>query len=141
MTVYDLIQMYANKSEKEQRQAFVCSIWDIEDVDAVLDAMGYDDCLGNNDKIACLAQAVEDGDTDDDEIGNRLWNNLQKVLDGGSRSMEDDDEPDPDEYDEGHAEEWMERHPYGWHNSESDYGTGDEEEHENGTDGDDDLQK
>ena len=132
MTVYDLIRMYANKSEDEQRQAFVYSIWDIADVDAVLDVMGYDDdCLGNNDKIACLAQAVEDGDTDD-EIRDCLWNNLQKVL-------EDDD--DPDEYDEGHAEEWMERHPYGWYNSESDYGTGDEEEHENGTDGDDDLQK
>ena len=49
--------------------------------------------------------------------------------------------PDPDEYDEGHAEEWMEKHPYGWYNSESDYGTGDEEEHENGIEGDDDLQK
>lgn len=139
MTVYDLIQMYANKSEEEQKQSFVYSIWDIEDVDAVLDVMGYDDdCLGNNDKIACLAQAVEDGDTDD-EIRDCLWNNLQKVLDG---SMEDDDEPDPDEYDEGHAKEWMERHPYGWYNSESDYGTGDEdEEQENGIEGDDDLQK
>ena len=138
MTVYDLIQMYANKSEDEQRKAFVCSIWDIEDVDAVLDAMGYDvDCLGNNDKVSCLAQAVEDGDADDDEIRNCLWDNLQKALDG---SMEDDDEPDPDEYDEGHAKEWMERHPYGWYNSESDYGTGDEE-HENGIEGDDDLQK
>ena len=102
MTVYDLIQMYESKSEEEQRQAFVYSIWDIEDVDAVLDAMGRDnDCLGNNDKVSCLAQAVEDGDTDD-EIRNCLWDNLQKVLDG---SMEDDDEPDPDEYDEGHAEE------------------------------------
>ena len=139
MTVYDLIQMYANKSEEEQKKAFVCSIWDIEDVDAVLDAMGYDSAtMTVNDKVSCLAQAVEDGDTDDDEIGNCLWNNLQKVLDG---SMEDDDEPDPDEYDEGDAVEWMERLPYGWYNSESDYGTGDEEEHENGIEGDDDLQK
>ena len=138
MTVYDLIQMYANKSEEEQRQAFVCSIWDIEDVDAVLDAMGYDSAtMTVNDKVSCLAQAVEDGDTDD-EIRDCLWNNLQKVIDG---SMEDDDEPDPDEYDEGHSKEWMERHPYGWYNSESDYGTGDEEEHENGIEGDDDLQK
>lgn len=138
MTVYDLIQMYANKSEEEQKQSFVYSIWDIEDVDAVLDAMGYDSAtMTVNDKVSCLAQAVEDGDTDD-EIRDCLWNNLQKVLDG---SMEDDDEPDPDEYDEGHAEEWMERHPYGWYNSESDYGTGDEEEHENGIEGDDDLQK
>lgn len=39
----------------------------------------------------------------------------------------DDDEPDPDEYNEGHAKEWMERHPHGWYNSESDYGTGDED--------------
>ena len=140
MTVYDLIQMYANKSEEEQRQAFVYSIWDIEDVDAVLDAMGYDvDCLGNNDKVSCLAQAVEDGDTDD-EIRNCLLDNLQEAIDN-ARSTDDDDEPDPDEYDEGHAEEWMERHPYGWYNSESDYGTGDEEEHENGIEGDDDLQK
>ena len=134
MTVYDLIQMYKNKSEEEQRQSFVCSIWDVEDVDAVLDAMGYDSAtMTVNDKVSCLAQAVEDGDTDD-EIRECLWNSLQKA-------MEDDDEPDPDEYDEGHAEEWMERHPYGWYNSESDYGTGDEEEHENGIEGDDDLQK
>ena len=139
MTVYDLIQMYANKSEEEQRQAFVYSIWDIEDVDAVLDEMGYDSAtMTVNDKFSCLAQAVEDGDTDD-EIRECLLEQLQKVLDGSS--MEDDDEPDPDEYDEGHAEEWMEKHPYGWHNSESDYGTGDEEEHENGIEGDDDLQK
>ena len=138
MTVYDLIQMYANKSEEEQRQAFVCSIWDIEDVDAVLDAMGYDSAtMTVNDKVSCLSRSVDDGETDED-IRNCLQDNLQKVLDG---SMEDDDEPDPDEYDEGHAEEWMERHPYGWYNSESDYGTGDEEEHENGIEGDDDLQK
>lgn len=134
MTVYELIKMYANKSEEEQRQAFVYSIWDVEDVDAVLDAMGYDSAtMTVNDKVSCLAQAVEDGDTDD-EIRDYLLDNLQKA-------MEDDDEPDPDEYDEGHAEEWMERHPYGWYNSESDYGTGDEEEHENGIEGDDDLQK
>ena len=139
MTVYDLIQMYANKSEKEQRQSFVYSIWDIEDVDAVLDEMGYDSAtMTVNDKVSCLAQAVEDvEDGDTDEIRDCLWNNLQKVIDG---SMEDDDEPDPDEYDEGHANEWMERHPYGWYNSESDYGTGDEE-HENGIEGDDDLHK
>ena len=137
MTVYDLIQMYANKSEKEQKQAFVYSIWDIEDVDAVLDAMGYDSAtMTVNDKVSCLSRSVDDGETDED-IRNCLQDNLQKVLDG---SMEDDDEPDPDEYDEGHAEEWMERHPYGWYNSESDYGTGDEE-HENGIEGDDDLQK
>ena len=40
----------------------------------------------------------------------------------------DDDEPDPDEYDADHAAEWMEKHPHGWYNSESDYGTGDEDE-------------
>ena len=140
MTVYDLIQMYANKSENEQRQAFVYSVWDVEDVDAVLDAMGYDSAtMTVNDKVSCLAQAVEDGDTDD-EIRNCLLDNLQEAIDN-ARSTDDDDEPDPDEYDEGHAEEWMEKHPYGWYNSESDYGTGDEEEHENGIEGDDDLQK
>ena len=140
MTVYDLIQMYANKSEEEQRQAFVYSVWDVEDVDAVLDVMGYDSAMMTvNDKVSCLAQAVEDGDTDD-EIRNCLLDNLQEVIDN-ARSTDDDDEPDPDEYDEGHAEEWMEKHPYGWYNSESDYGTGDEEEHENGIEGDDDLQK
>ena len=35
---------------------------------------------------------------------------------------------DPDEYDEGHAKEWMEKHPYGYYNNEHDYGTGDEDD-------------
>lgn len=33
-----------------------------------------------------------------------------------------------DYYDDGHAKEWMEKHPYGWYNSENDYGTGDEDD-------------
>ena len=32
-----------------------------------------------------------------------------------------------DIYDDLHAREWMERHPHGWYNSESDHGTGDED--------------
>lgn len=38
-----------------------------------------------------------------------------------------DDSGEYDEFNEKHRDEWMERHPHGWYNNESDYGTGDEE--------------
>ena len=33
----------------------------------------------------------------------------------------------PDDYDELHAREWLERHPHAWYNSKSDHGTGEED--------------
>lgn len=81
MTVYDIIQQYADKSEEEQRRACVGSVWDLDDVDAMLDAMGYDeDCLDNDVKASCLARAVEDGKTDDG-VRDFLRENLQEALD------------------------------------------------------------
>lgn len=38
------------------------------------------------------------------------------------------DEQPSDQYIAEHAKEWMERHPHGWYESESDYGVEDEEE-------------
>ena len=95
MTVYELIQQYADKTEEEQRQACVGSIWNIDDVDAVLDTMGYDDdCLDNDEKASCLAQAVEDGESTD-EVIDCLRDNLQDAIDN-ARSEDDGDEYDPD---------------------------------------------
>lgn len=102
MTVYDLIQKYADKSEEEQRQACVGSVWDLEDVDAVLDTMGYEeDCLDDDDKASCLAQAVDDGETDDD-VRDFLRDNLQEALDNaGVLPIEEEDDEEDDEYENG----------------------------------------
>lgn len=40
-------------------------------------------------------------------------------------SIEDDEDLSDNTYDEKHAEEWMERHPHGYYNSEDDYGEDD----------------
>ena len=99
MTVYDLIQQYADKTEEEQKQACVGAVWDLEDVDAVLDSMDYDDdCLDDDEKAFCLAQAVEDGETTV-EVLDCLRDNLQEAIDN-ARSTDDGDEYDPDEDDE-----------------------------------------
>ena len=50
---------------------------------------------------------------------------IKKIIMAAIEKTDDDDEED---YDEGHAQEWMERHPHGWYNNEHDYGTGDEED-------------
>ena len=115
MTVYDLIQQYKNKSEEEQRQACVVSVWSIGDVNSVLYEMGYNDgYLDDDEKASCLARAVDDGETDED-IRDYLQDNLQEAIDN-ARSTDDDDERDPD------------------------YGTDDEDdEHENGIEDDDDI--
>ena len=115
MTVYDLIQQYADKTEEEQKQACVGAVWDLEDVDAVLDSMDYDDdCLDDDEKASCLARAVDDGETDED-IRDYLQDNLQEAIDN-ARSEDDDDGRDPD------------------------YGTDDEDdEHENGIEDPDDI--
>ena len=98
MTVYDLIQKYKNKSEEEQKQACVVSVWDLVDVDAVLDTMGYNDnYLDDDEKAFCLSEAVKYGETDED-IRNYLQDNLQEAIDN-TRSTDDDDGRDPD-YDE-----------------------------------------
>ena len=98
MTVYDLMQQYKNKSEEEQKQACVVSVWNIGDVDAVLRTMGYnDDYLDDDEKASCLARAVDDGETDED-IRDCLQDNLQEAIDN-ARSTNDDDGRDPD-YDE-----------------------------------------
>jgi hypothetical protein len=129
MTVYDLIQQYADKSEEEQRQACVGSVWDLDDVDAVLDTMGYDDdCLDNDEKALCLAQAIDDGETDD-EVRDYLRDNLQDALDNaGVLPIMDDDE---DEYDDDPANDQF---TCGW------IGDGNEDdEYENGIEDDDDF--
>ena len=103
MTVYDLIQQYADKSEEEQKQACVGAVWDLEDVDAVLDSMDDDDdCLDDDEKAFCLARAVDDGETTV-EVLDCLRDNLQEALDNaGIRSMEDDEDYyDDDEYENG----------------------------------------
>ena len=98
MTVYDLMQQYKNKSEEEQRQACVVSVWSIDDVNSVLDAMGYNDgYLDDDEKASCLAEAVNCGETDED-IRDYLQDNLQEAIDN-ARSTDDDDGCDPD-YDE-----------------------------------------
>ena len=98
MTVYDLIQKYADKSEEEQKQACVVSVWDLEDVDAVLHTMGYNDnYLDDDEKAFCLSEAVKYGETDED-IRDCLQDNLQEAIDN-ARSTDDDDGRDPD-YDE-----------------------------------------
>ena len=107
MTVYDLIQKYADKSEEEQKQACVGAVWDLEDVDAVLDTMDYDDdCLDDDEKAFCLAQAVDDGETTD-EVLDCLRDNLQEALDNaGIRYMEDDEVYyDDDEHENGIEDE------------------------------------
>lgn len=112
MTVYDLMQQYKNKSEEEQKQACVGSVWSIDDVNSVLYTMGYnDDCLDDDEKASCLAEAVNCGETDED-IRDCLQDNLQEAIDN-ARSTDDDDERDPD-YDE-------------------------DDEHENGIEDDDDI--
>lgn len=115
MTVYDLIQQYADKTEEEQRQACVGSVWYLDDVDTVLDAMGYGvDCLDDDEKAFCLEQAVEDGETVEDVLDG-LRDNLQEAIDN-ARSEYDDDGRDLD------------------------YGTDDEDdEHENGIEDPDDI--
>ena len=115
MTVYDLMQQYKNKSEEEQRRACVVSVWSIDDVNSVLYAMGYnDDCLDNDEKAFCLAEAVNCGETDED-IRDCLQDNLQEAIDN-AHSTDDDDGRDPD------------------------YGTDDEDdEHENGIEDPDDI--
>jgi hypothetical protein len=124
MTVYDLIQQYADKSEEEQRQACVGSVWDLDNVDAMLDAMGYDeDCLDNDDKASCLAQAVEDGETVD-EVLDFLRETLQEALDNaGVCSIMDDD---AEEYEDDDSA----------NDRRIDYG---DDEHENGIEDDDDF--
>ena len=115
MTVYDLMQQYKNKSEEEQRQACVVSVWSIDDVNSVLHTMGYnDDYLDDDEKAFCLSEAVKYGETDED-IRDCLRDNLQDAIDN-ARSEDDGDEYDPD------------------------YGTDDDDdEHENGIEDDDDF--
>lgn len=99
MTVYDLIQKYADKSEEEQKQACVGSVWDLDDVNSVLYTMGYnDDCLDDDEKAFCLAEAVNCGETDED-IRDCLQDNLQDAIDD-ARSTDDGRDPDYDEDDE-----------------------------------------
>lgn len=69
----------------------------------------------------CLLNAM---DLTDDEVKE-----LQ-LEDYVNDSDDEDDEDDEEEYNAKHAEEWMEKHPYGWYNNENDYGTGDEEDEE-----------
>lgn len=91
MTIYDLIQKYENATEEEQRQTFVGSIWDLEDVDAVLDTMGYaDDALDADEKADCLSRAIEDGDGDN-EVRDLIMENLQEVLDEKGVKADTDD--------------------------------------------------
>ena len=98
MTVYDLIQKYKNKSEEEQKQACVVSVWSIDDVNSVLYEMGYNDgYLDDDEKASCLEEAVNCGETDED-IRDYLQDNLQEAIDN-ARSTDDDDGCDPD-YDE-----------------------------------------
>ena len=107
MTVYDRIQQYKNKSEEEQRQACVVSVWSIDDVNSVLDEMGYNDgYLDDDEKAVCLAQAVDDGETTD-EVLDCLRDNLQEALDNaGIRYMEDDEVYyDDDEHENGIEDE------------------------------------
>ena len=112
MTVYDLMQQYKNKSEEEQKQVHVVSVWSIDDVNSVLDAMGYNDgYLDDDEKASCLEEAVNCGETDED-IRDCLQDNLQEAIDN-ARSTDDDDGCDPD-YDE-------------------------DDEHENGIEDDDDF--
>lgn len=99
MTVYDLIQKYADKSEEEQKQVCVGSVWSMEDVNSVLYTMGYnDDCLDDDEKAFCLAEAVNCGETDED-IRDYLQDNLQEAIDN-ARSTDDGRDPDYDEDDE-----------------------------------------
>ena len=97
MTVYDLIQKYKNKSEEEQKQACVVSVWDLEDVDAVLNTMGYNDnYLDDDEKAFCLSEAVKYGETDED-IRDYLQDNLQEAIDNANASSMTDDEDDEHE--------------------------------------------
>ena len=97
MTVYDLMQQYKNKSEEEQKQACVVSVWDLEDVDAVLHTMGYNDnYLDDDEKAFCLSEAVKYGETDED-IRDYLQDNLQEAIDNANASSMTDDEDDEHE--------------------------------------------
>ena len=99
MTVYDLMQQYKNKSEEEQKQACVVSVWSIDDVNSVLDTMGYNhDYRDDDEKASCLAEAVNCGETDED-IRDCLQDNLQEAIDN-ARSTDDERDPDYDEDDE-----------------------------------------
>lgn len=49
-------------------------------------------------------------------------------LDGEESDETAPAEEPSDQYIAEHAKEWMERHPHGWYESESDYGVEDEEE-------------
>lgn len=107
MTVYDLMQQYKNKSEEEQKQVHVVSVWSIDDVNSVLYAMGYnDDYLDDDKKASCLARAVDDGETDED-IRDYLQDNLQEAIDN-ARSEDDDDGRDPDYDDDDEHENGIE---------------------------------
>ena len=100
MTVYDLIRQYADKTEEEQRQVCIHGMYDLEDVNYHLDAMGYDaHSLDDDKKMECLEDAVTYGESDE-QVGSLLDDNLQAALDeaGVMPMMEsDDDDDDGDE--------------------------------------------
>jgi len=105
MTVYDLIQKYKNATEEEQRQTFVGSIWDLEDVDTVLlDTMGYaEDALDADVKADCLSRAIEDGDGDN-KVRDLIEENLQEALNGArgcANGCVDNDDDEPTRHDGG----------------------------------------
>lgn len=87
----------------------------------------FDECYDDaSDELPELDEAVDfNPDFDDDFAGHHytsydLYRAEQEIND-----EEAFNDRDPNRYDAAHAKEWMERHPYGWYNSESDYGIGD----------------
>ncbi len=50
---------------------------------------------------------------------------VKKIIMSAIQKPDDDDDED---YDDLHAQEWMDRHPHGWYNNEHDYGDDDDED-------------
>ena len=90
----------------------------------------YDECIHNaEDELPELDEAVSFNPDYDDDFGDRItsYDIYRASRDLDSSDEEAFEDRDPDRYDAAHAEEWMKKHPYGWYNSESDYGIGDED--------------
>lgn len=105
-------------------------IWTVDEA-LEWDEVSYeDDYL---DELPELDEAVDVNPDFDDDFGGHSMSSY--ALFKAQEEEEDEWEPkddedslevrDPDRYDAKHAKEWMERHPNGWYNSESDYGVGD----------------
>jgi len=107
---------YADGEDKEN--AFI-SIADKDTgviYNVVIDSYGID-IMDENMTESYLAGEVENGYFEPNDLES-VVQFLKKDITGDSST-----------YDAGHAEEWMERHPHGYYNSEDDYGTDSEDEY------------